>query len=110
MSEGQVVGFLASLVIILGITFAEHRRWLPRGGKFKFVLVFLAGAAAIGSLRATGLPPTWFDGSKGAFGIAVMFLLSAFVGLKTPDQSFVVPFCLGLGGTLAVLNVLPHVS
>ena len=108
MTEGQVVGFVASLVIILAITLAETFHWLPRRGKFKVVLVFLSGAAAIGSLRVTGLPPWWFDGSKEAFGLVAMFFLVAFVNTKTTDQSFTVPLCLGMGGTLLVLNVLPH--
>jgi len=108
MNDGMVVGFLASIVIILGIALAETFHWLPRGGKFKVVLVFLAGAAAIGSLRAVGIPPWWFDGGKEAFGLVVMFFLMAFVNTKTKDQSFTVPLCLGMGGTLLVLNVLPH--
>ena len=109
MSEGQWVGFIVSLVLILGIGIAEQLRWLPARGKFKFFLVLGCGIAAIGSLFATGLPPDWFDGSAGAFGIAVTMLLSAFVSYKTPYQSFGVPLFLGLGGTLLVLNVWAHV-
>ena len=108
MTEGQVVGFVASLVILFAFAFAEYRRWLPRGGKFKFVLMFFVGAAVIGSLAATGLPPDWFDGSRGAFGLGVLYLLSAFVSLRTSAQSFAVPLFLGIGVTLLVLNVLPH--
>jgi hypothetical protein len=108
MSAQQLGGFLVSLVLIFGIGVAEHLHWLPDRGKFKFVLVLVCGAAAIGTLFTTGLPPDWFDGSVGAFGIAVTMLLSAFVSYKTPHQSFGVPLFLGLGGTLLVLNVLPH--
>lgn len=108
MSEGQIVGFIASLVLVLAFGFAEYRHWLPRGGKFKYVLMFLVGASVIGSLAATGLPPWWFDGGKEAFGMAVTFLLTAFVNLKTEQQSFAVPLFLGMAGTLIVLNVLEH--
>ena len=108
MNDGLVVGFVASIVIILGIALAETFHWLPRGGKFKVVLVFLAGAAAIGSLRAVGVPPWWFDGGKEAFGLVVMFFAMAFVNTKTKDQAFTVPLCLGMGGTLLVLNIFAH--
>ncbi|MEO8383536.1 MAG: hypothetical protein ABI779_28015 [Acidobacteriota bacterium] len=106
MTTLQVVAFAGSLVLILGIAGAAQLRWLGTG-RIKTVLVFLAAAGAILSLAMGGLPPWWFSGSKGAFGLSGVLLLSAFLGGSTEDErTFRKPFFLGLGLTLLAVNVV----
>ena len=105
-SDGMVVvALLASVAIVMLAAVAEMRQWLPRNPKAKAVLLFLAGASVIGVLAMAGVPPKWFDGSKEAFLLALSLLITAFIG---PAKSFRLPLFLGIGGTLAALNVLPH--
>jgi hypothetical protein len=108
MHGWQITGVAASFAIVIAITLFEMRRWLPARGRFKFTLVFLAGAAIVGSLYATRIPPVWFDGGKEAFGIAVMLLLSGFVAEREAGRTFGLPLMAGMGVTLLVLNVLAH--
>lgn len=110
MREGELVGVAAAFVIVIAITLLEMRRWLPAKGTFKSTLIFLAGAAVVGSLYATGIPPAWFDGGKEAFGLAVMLVLSGFVAEREPGRTFGLPLLGGMGATLLVLNVLPHID
>ena len=110
MREAELVGVAGSFAILIAITALEMLRWLPAKGKLKFVLVFLAGAAIIGSLRATGIPPWWFDGEKEAFGLAVTLLLSGFVAERENGRTYGLPLFFGMGAALVVLNVLPHVT
>lgn len=110
MRDGELLGVAASFAILIVITLLEWRRWLPAKGKLKFVLVFLAGAAIIGTLRATGIPPWWFDGEKEAFGLAVTLLLTGFVAERENGRAFGLPLFFGMGSALVVLNVLPHVT
>ena len=108
MRDTQVFGVVAAFAILIVLTFLEMRRWLPAKGVFKIVLVFLAGGAIIGSLWAIGIPPWWFDGEKEAFGLAVTLFLSGFVAEREKDRTYGFPLFAGMGVTLAVLNVLPH--
>ena len=108
MRDWQITGVAASFVILIAITLLEMLRWLPAKGKFKFVLVFLAGAAIVGALYTTGIPPDWFDGGKDGFGIAVMLLLSGYVAEREKGRTFGLPLLTGMGTTLVVLNVLAH--
>lgn len=110
MRESQVVGIAGSFAILIVITLLEWRRWLPAKGKLKFVLVLLAGAAIVGCLRATGIPPWWFDGEKEAFGMAVTLLLTGFVAERENGRTFGLPLLFGMSAALVVLNVLPHVT
>jgi hypothetical protein len=109
MRDGELVGVAASFAILIVITLLEMRRWLPAKGKFKSGLVFLAGAAIVGSLWATGIPPWWFDGEKEAFGLAVTLLLSGYVAERENGRAFGLPLLFGMSAALVVLNVLPHV-
>jgi hypothetical protein len=108
MWEREVTAIVASFAILIVITLLEMRRWLPARGMFKFVLVFLAGAAVIGALRATGMPPWWFSGEKEAFGLAISLLLGGFVAEREAGRTYGLPLLAGMGATLIVLNVLPH--
>jgi hypothetical protein len=105
MTTQQVVAFAGCLVLILGIAVAAQLKWLG-SGRTKAVVVFLASAGAIFSLAMGGLPPWWFSGSKGAFGLAGSLLVSAFLGRTEEERSFGKPFFLGLGLTLLALNVV----
>ncbi len=109
MREGEIGGVAAAFAIVIAITLLEMLRWLPAKGRFKFALVFLAGAAIVGTLYATGIPPVWFDGGREAFGVAVMLLLSGFVAEREAGRTFGLPLMSGMGVALLVLNVLPHV-
>ena len=109
MRDSEVFGVVAAFAILIVITLFEMRRWLPAKGKFKVGIVFLAGAGIVGSLWATGIPPWWFDGEKEAFGLAITLFLGGFVAERDKDRTFGFPLLAGMGVTLAVLNVLPHV-
>lgn len=108
MRDSQVAGIAAAFVILIVVTVLEMRHRLPARGRFKFTLVFLAGAAIVGALYTTGIPPSWFEGEKEGFGLAVMLLLSGFVAEREKGRSFGLPLLFGMGVTLVVLNVLPH--
>jgi hypothetical protein len=110
MRDSQIAGVVAAFAILIVITLLEMRRWLPARGRFKFALVFLAGAGIVGSLWTTGIPPWWFDGEKEGFGVAVTLLLSGFVAQREAGRSFGLPLLIGMGATLVVLNLLPHVT
>jgi len=101
----QVVAFASSLVIVLGVGVAAQFRWLGNG-RVKTIVVFLAGVATILSLAMGGLPPWWFSGSKGAFGLTATLLISAFLGRTDDERSFAKPLFLGLGLTLLMLNLV----
>jgi hypothetical protein len=105
MTVMQWVCFLATMGIILGVAVLAQLGWLPSGA-VKTVIVFIAGAVAGLSLRLGGLPPAWFSGSKGAFGIAVMITLGAFVYRTPEERAFGAPLHLGFGLTLFVANVV----
>jgi hypothetical protein len=107
--DWQIGGILAAFAILAAITLCEMRRWLPARGKVKFALVFLAGAGIVGALWWTDIPPAWFDGGKQAFGLAALLLLSGFVAQREAGRTFGLPLLTGMGVTLIVLNVLPHV-
>ena len=107
MTELQVAAFLISLVLILGISVAAQFGWLGEG-RMKTVLVFLAGAGAMGALAAGGLPPMWFKGSLGGFSLGAAFTISAFLGSRT-ERSFRRPLFLGLGLVLLSVNAVQAV-
>ena len=107
MSTMQVVMFATAMVLILGIALADQFHWLGQG-RARTVLVFLCAAAAIAALRVGGLPPSWFDGSKVGFGIAVTSVVSAFLG-SSDERTFRRPFFLGFGLSLFGVNVVQAV-
>lgn len=108
MRDSQIVGIAAAFAILIVVTLLEMRRWLPARGKLKFALMFLGGAAIVGALYTTGIPPWWFEGDREGFGLAVMLLLSGFVAERENGRTFGLPLLFGMGTTLVVLNVLPH--
>lgn len=107
MTELQVAAFVISLVLILGISVAAQFGWLGEG-RAKTVLVFLAGAGAMGALATGGLPPSWFDGSAAALSLGATFTISAFLGTRT-ERSFRRPFFLGVGLVLLSVNAVQAV-
>jgi len=105
MTVMQWVCFLATLVIILGVAGLAQLGWLP-SGTARTVIVFAAGVAAGLSLRLGGLPPAWFSGTWGAFGIALMITAGACVYRTPEERSFGMPLHLGMGLTLFVANIV----
>jgi len=104
--SGEQIFFVASaFVILLGVTAMAQFRWL-RDGRAKTTILILSGIAVIASLRIAGLPPSWFEGSKAGFAIALGFLAGAFPGKTGEERSFGQPLLLGLGGTLLAVNVI----
>lgn len=97
--------FLTTLAIVLGVAVLAQLGWLP-SGTARTVIVFVAGVAASLSLRMGGLPPAWFSGSKGAFGIALMITLGALVYRTPEERAFGMPLHLGMGLTLFVVNIV----
>ena len=105
MSPAQILFLAITFVLILGIGVAAQLKWLPEG-KAKTVIIFIAGAGAMLSLRLSGLPPAWFEGSKTGFGIGLTFLVSAFLGRTLEERAFGYPFFLGLGLVMLIANVI----
>ena len=108
MTEREIVGIAAAFLLVIGVTVAEMRRWLPRG-RAKLVLVFLVGVAVIASLRAAGLPPRWFAGGRDALELIAMLTGMAFVSAFGTARTFGPPLLGGMAVALSVLNVLVHV-
>jgi peptidoglycan/LPS O-acetylase OafA/YrhL len=106
MNEGQAVLIIAAFAILALATMAAHFHWLRDGSLHQRILFFLAGAAISASLFLARIPPKWFNGSTAAFTLAASLTLGAFVGRDA--RGFRLPLLLGMGGTLLVLNVLPH--
>ena len=106
MSERQIVLIVAAFVILALATLAAQFKWLRDGSLHQRILFFRAGAAISASLFAAGIPPRWFNGSAAAFTLAASLTLGAFLGRA--GRTFRLPLLLGLGGTLLVLNFLPH--
>jgi hypothetical protein len=71
MTFAQAVWIAATFVIILGAAAAAQFGWLPRS-RARFPLVFIAGCAAVISLRLAAIPPSWFAGSLTGFGCAAL--------------------------------------
>ncbi len=107
MSGNQWLFFLLSLVVIFMAALAAQFKWLG-SGKVKTVVLFIAGVLGIGCLWVAGLPPKWFAGTKVGFGLGLSFAAGAFLPGPYEERSFRFPFCLGMGLTLLVVNVFPH--
>jgi hypothetical protein len=104
MNEFPLAPIVTAFVILIAITLAAQFRWLP-DGRPRTVLVFLAGVAIVVSLRIGGVPPWWFDGEAGGFGLALSLLLGGFVS----DRTFGRPLLYAMSLVLFVLNVAAHV-
>jgi hypothetical protein len=97
---------IASLIIV-AVTAAHYLHWLGKG-KVRMTILFVAGAAVIGTLRAAGIPPDWFDGGGEGFGLFAAFALWAFVSDRGEERSFGRPLLLGMATALLVVNVAAH--
>jgi hypothetical protein len=93
------------MVVLLAVTLAVQFRWI-RGGRVRAGLVFVAGVVVIGALWMGGAPPDWFEGGGEGFGIAVGFLLGAWVSSRGEARGFGRPLFLGLGLALFGLNLV----
>lgn len=108
MKDREIWCIVITFAIIAAITLLEMRKWLP-AGRVKFVIVFLAGAAAVASLYVAGIPPDWFDGEPSAFLLAGTLILSGWVMRGPEGRTFGFPLLSGMGLTMIVLNVWAHV-
>jgi len=108
MKDEELWAFAISLTILALVTLAAQFRWLPSNRRAYAAIVLVAGIGTVAALRYGGIPPQWFDGSKGAFLLGLTLAGSAFLG-GDAGREFRVPLFLGMGGTLLVLNVLAHV-
>ena len=97
----QVVGFAVMIVLILGVAVAFDRKWMT-----KRWVVFLVAVIAMLALRTGGIPPAWFDGGREGFVVAGGLIVSAFLLKRGDARDFGLPLLLGLGLTLAALNVV----
>lgn len=106
MTGHQIVFLSVAFVLILGSALAAQFRWLPRG-KAGFAIAFLAGAGSVAALWLAGIPPSWFEGEKTGFGLALSLALGAFV---SKEKAYGLPLLGGMALTLLVANVVPHVT
>jgi hypothetical protein len=102
VTERQIVFISITFVLVLGSALAAQFRWLPRG-KAGFAIVFLAGVGSVAALWLAGIPPSWFEGERTGFGLA----LGAFV---SKEKIYGLPMLGGMALTLLVANVVPHVT
>ena len=109
MRGDQIVFVAATFVIIAAVTVAAQFRWL-RSGKVKTVVLFIAGVLAIVCLRLANIPPKWFDGSRGAFLLAIGFLLTGWVTRAGEAREFGFPLMMGMGLTTLVLNAVALIA
>lgn len=107
MNANQWLFFLLSLVILFTAALAAQFHWLYSRAA-KTVVYFIAGVLVIACLWIAGLPPTWFDGTKVGFGLGLSFAVGAWLPGAESERSFRFPLFLGLGLTLLIANVFPH--
>jgi len=108
MTRDQLVFISVPFVLILGSALAAQFGWLPRG-KIGFTIVFVAGAVSVLALWLAGIPPSWFEGEKAGFGLALSLALGAFVS-KGEEKPYGVPLMSGMALVLLVANVAAHVT
>jgi hypothetical protein len=109
MSSQELGGVIVAFVIIAAVTAAAQFEWLG-SGNFKRIFVFIAGAAAVGSLFMAGIPPWWFAGEKAGFGLSVSLLLGAWIASRNPgERTFGRPLLAGMGWTLLAINIVRFV-
>lgn len=107
MNGNQWLFFALSLVILFVAAIAAQFNWI-RSRIAKTIVFFIAGVGVIGCLWIAGLPPKWFDGTKVGFGLGGSFAVGSFIPGADAERSFRFPLCLGMGLTLLVANVFPH--
>lgn len=106
MSQDQINFIAGTFLILIVVTLAAQFRWLPQRSFITAPVYSIAGVAMMVCLRIANIPPDWFSGSKSAFALAAMLTVSAFIG--GAGAEFRVPFFLGIGGTLLILNIAAH--
>jgi hypothetical protein len=105
--DWQILGATVAVVgLVMLATLAAQYRWFRDGSWIQRIVFFTTGVAAIAILRTVGVPPAWFDGSNAAFILGGSLFAGAFIGRSA--REFRLPLLTGMGGTLLVLNVLPH--
>ncbi|HWW62958.1 MAG TPA: hypothetical protein VN181_16405 [Thermoanaerobaculia bacterium] len=109
MSANQWLFFLLSLIVLFLASLAAQFNWV-RSRLGKRIVYFITGVLCIGCLWVAGLPPKWFDGTKVGFGLGLSFAVGAWVPGPESERSFRLPLFLGIGLTLLVVNVFPHLS
>lgn len=109
MTGQELGGVIAAFVLLAAITAAAQFGWLG-SGNFKRIFVFIAGMAVVLALFVGGIPPWWFAGGKGGFGLSVSLLLGAWVsGRNAEELAFGRPLLSGIGWTLMVINIVRFV-
>ncbi len=94
-----------AFVILSVITAAAQFKWLGQG-RIRTVLVAIAGVAAVLALRLAELPPTWFDGTKTGFGLALSLVLGGLVTRGAEERGFGLPLLMSMGLTLLAANLI----
>jgi hypothetical protein len=108
--SGDQIVFLAAMFVIIALaTVAAHFRWL-RSGKVKTAVIFIAGVLAAVCLSLGGIPPKWFDGTGGAFLVALGFLVTGFAARAGEAREFALPLMIGMGLTLLVVNAIALIA
>lgn len=108
MNDWSAVALLLYVIAIIGVvTLIATKQWL-RAGPVSAAVYAAAGCAIVLLMYFHDIPPWWFDGGKGGFGLGVTMLLSAFVLSSKSERAFGRPLFLGMGVTLLVLNVYAH--
>jgi hypothetical protein len=105
MTQSELVAAAAAFLIVIVITVLAQLGWLP-AGRSQTVIVFAAGVGVSVCLRIGGIPPSWFSGSKAAFGMAAFLMLGAFVYRTPAERAFGTPLHLGIGLTLLGINIV----
>jgi hypothetical protein len=105
VSSSQVFFVVLAFVILALITAAAQLAWLGRG-RARTVLVAVAGVAVVLALRLADLPPSWFDGTKTGFGVALSLALGGFVTRGAEERGFGFPLLMSMGVGLLVVNLV----
>jgi peptidoglycan/LPS O-acetylase OafA/YrhL len=109
VNDWSAVALLLYVIAIIGVvTLIATKQWL-RAGPVSAALYAVAGCAIVLLMYFHDIPPWWFDGGKGGFGLCAMLLASAFVLSSRSERAFGRPLLLGMGVTLLVLNIAAHV-
>jgi hypothetical protein len=109
VNDGNPVALLLYILAILGAaTLIAMKGWL-RPGRVSAAVYAVAGCAIVLLMYFHDIPPWWFDGGRGGFGLTATLLASAFVLSSRSERAFGRPLLLGMGVTLLVLNIAAHV-
>jgi len=108
VNDWSAVALLLYVLAIVGVvTLIATKQWL-RPGRVSAAVYAGAGCAIALLMYFHDIPPWWFDGGRGGFGLSVSLLLTAFVLSSGSERAFGRPLFFGLGATLLVLNFYAH--